>query len=325
MPVLFVQEGFSIIAAGTVYALFTAVFFPRSGGTVLFSIYLTGILLAVLTGLLFKKTILKGETSTFVMELPPYHLPTFRGIMYHTMSRLKGFVTRAGKVILVVVVVLSFLGSLGTDWSFGNQDSSDSVLSAVGRAITPVFRPMGITGENWPAAVGLFSGIFAKEAVVGTLDNLYTSMAEEPMEAAEESDEFSFAGGVAQAFRSIPEGFRGPEGDGPAEASESAFQVMRTMFDGPAGAYAYLLFILIYAPCVAAIAAIYRETSLAWAAFSTAYLTVLAWTVSTLFYRVATFHRSPGESLLWLSVASLVAGGVWLTLKGLSKAGKPGI
>lgn len=308
-----------------VYALFTAVFFPERGGTVLFSIYIAGILLAVLTGLLFKKTILKGETSTFVMELPPYHLPTFRGIMYHTMSRLKGFVTRAGKVILAVVVVLSFLGSLGTDWSFGNQDSSKSVLSAVGRAITPVFHPMGITDENWPAAVGLFTGIFAKEAVVGTLDNLYTGMADEPVEITEDAGDFSLAGGVAQAFRSIPEGLRGPESEDSSEASESAFQVMRTMFDGPAGAYAYLLFILIYAPCVAAIAAIYKETGLAWAAFSTTYLTVLAWTVSTMFYRLATFHRSPGESLLWLATASLVAGGVWFTLKVLSKAGKPGI
>ncbi|HPF31394.1 MAG TPA: nucleoside recognition domain-containing protein, partial [Candidatus Sabulitectum sp.] len=146
-----------------------------------------------------------------------------------------------------------------------------------------------------------------------------------PVGITEDAGDFSLAGGVAEAFRSIPEGLRGPESEGPPETSESAFQVMRTMFDGPAAAYAYLLFILIYAPCVAAIAAIYKETSLAWAAFSTAYLTVLAWTVSTLFYRLATFHRSPGESLLWLVTASLVAGGVWLTLKGLSKAGKPGI
>ena len=110
------------------------------------------------------------------MELPPYHIPTFNGIMMHTWQRLKSFIIRAGQVILIVVLLLSFLNSFGTDGSFGNQDSSNSVLSYIGRKITPVFNPMGISNDNWPATVGLITGIFAKETVVGTMDALYNQL-----------------------------------------------------------------------------------------------------------------------------------------------------
>ena len=257
------------------------------------------------------------------MELPPYHLPTFRGIMYHTLSRLKSFLTRAGRVIVAVVVVLSFLGSLGTDGSFGNGDSADSVLSKIGMAATPIFHPMGITDENWPATVGLFTGIFAKEAVVGTLNNLYTGMVE-TAEIQEES--FSLAEGLRKAFTAIPSGFSGMNSSEntaePPGGNEKALDVMRSRFNGTAGAYAYILFILIYSPCVAVIAAIYKETTLGWAVFSTAYLTILAWVVSTLFYRFATFGTSPGESLLWIGVAAAILGGMWYALKVISGSGR---
>ncbi len=307
-----------------VYTLFVAVFFPGNGGPVLFSIYGTGILLAVLTGLVFKKTILKGETSTFVMELPPYHMPTFNGIMYHTFARLKSFIIRAGQVIIAVVIVLSFLSSLGTDGSFGNNDSENSVLSEIGRTVTPVFRPMGMEDDNWPAAVGLITGIFAKEAVVGTLDNLYTAMVETVEIAPEDNSEFSFTAGVFDAFTAIGTGFSEitqSDSPRPPPVQENTFAVMQSRFNGKAGAYAYLLFILIYAPCVATIAAVYRETNLGWATFSVTYLTGLAWIISTLFYRIATISSAPGESALWISVAAAMLLGGYAALKLLSKHG----
>jgi ferrous iron transport protein B len=157
-----------------IYILVAAAFFPHSGGALIFGIYMFGILLSVLTGLMLRKTILKGEAATFVMELPPYHIPTLNGVLLHTWNKLKGFILRAGKLIILVVVVLSLLNSIGTDGSFGNENSEKSVLSAVSKSITPAFHPMGITDENWPATVGLFTGLFAKEVVVGTLDALYT-------------------------------------------------------------------------------------------------------------------------------------------------------
>jgi ferrous iron transport protein B len=106
------------------------------------------------------------------------------------------------------------------------------------------------------------------------------------------------------------------------EVRTTTLDVMRSKFQGTAGAYAYLLFILIYAPCVAAIAAIYKETSLGWAAFSTAYLTILAWVVSTLFFRFATIGSNPGASFFWIAIAGSILGGMWLTLKGISRSGK---
>jgi len=260
-----------------VYALFASVFFPQSGGAVIFALYLTGILLAIGSGLLFRRTILKGEASTFVMELPPYHLPRAVALVYHTWERLKEFILRAGRVIMILVLVLSFLWSIGTDGSFGNQTSEHSVLSALSRVVTPLFGPMGITPDNWPATLGLITGIFGKELVVGTLNTFY-----------------------------------GANGADPAAS-------MLAAFDGKAGAFAYLLFVLIYAPCVAAIAAIQRETGWKWMAFSVGYLTVLAWTLSTLFYQTATFAAHPAQSAVWIG-AILLAGILFAsTLKLVSR------
>ena len=142
----------------------------------MFSLYLVGIILAILTGLLLKGTLFKGELSQFIMELPPYHAPRFKHIMIHTWNRLKLFMFRAGKYIIIIVALLSFFNSLGIDGTFGNEDSENSVLARVGMAITPVFTPMGIEKDNWPASVAVFSGLFAKEAVVGTLNSLYSQM-----------------------------------------------------------------------------------------------------------------------------------------------------
>ncbi|HHE38559.1 MAG TPA: Fe(2+) transporter permease subunit FeoB [Candidatus Cloacimonetes bacterium] len=296
-----------------VYVLFASVFFPENGGMVIFSIYMIGIILAILSGLLFKKTLFKGETSTFVMELPPYHIPTFNGIMLHTWQRLKDFLLRAGQVIIIVVLILSFLNSIGTDGSFGNEDSENSILSGIGKAITPIFQPMGISRNNWQATVGLFTGIFAKEAVVGTLDALYSN-------SNDKSEEFDFWQGIVEAFQSIPEGFKGLEetaidpmgvavdtSDKEATAEELELETdtmskMQILFGGKNNAFAYLLFILLYVPCVAAIAAIYRETNIRWTLFSVSYLTILAWLVSTLFYQISIFITQPAVSTLWIFI-----------------------
>lgn len=324
-----------------VYVLFAAAFFPEKGGMVIFSIYMTGIVLAVGTGLLFKNTILKGEVSSFVMELPPYHLPTFGGVMLHTWNRLKGFLIRAGRVILVVVALLGFLNSVGPDGSFGNNDSGNSVLSAIGRTVTPVFRPMGIQDENWPATVGLFTGIFAKEAVVGTLDSIYNQLGSEATTAEEEP--FDFGAGIAGAFAAIPEGFEGffqvfqhplqgfkdffagfmdplglsgaIEEIDKADADKYSTIVERFGEHGKEAAFAYLLFILIYAPCVAAMAAIYREIGLRWMLLAVTYLTLLAWVVATTFFQLSIFTVNPASSAGWLAFCAAICGAFYLSLR----------
>ena len=314
-----------------VYTLFAAAFFPQRGGIVIFGIYLIGIALAVMTGLLFKSTLLRGEVSSFVMELPPYHLPTFGGVIYHTWHRLSAFLIKAGKIILIIVAVLGFLNSLGTDGSFGNNNSSKSVLSSVSRTVTPVFRPMGIRDENWPATVGLFTGIFAKEAVVGTLDSIYNQLEAEEEVVLEEAD-FDFWQGIIDSFTAIPSGFEGffdglkdPLGLSRAlgevdEAEQSSYASMVARFGehGSKAAFAYLLFILIYCPCVAVLAAIAREIGLHWMLFTIAYLTTLAWVISTAFFQLATFTVHPSASAGWLGlcVAILVVFYIGLRMAG---------
>lgn len=297
-----------------VYALFAAAFFPIGGQNLVFGLYLLGLFAAVMTGLMLKVTILKGKPEPFVMELPPYHRPTFRGLVTRTWHRLRDFLTEAGQVIVVMVAVLTFLSSWGTDGSFGNADSENSVLAEIGRGLTPIFAPTGIDEDNWPATVGIFTGILAKEAVVGTLNTLY-AVPDDGTGAP-----FSLIGGVRDAVASIGPNLRDAIGmagdplglnigdvssiDAAAEAqdvSRSTFGSMVEKFDGKIGAFAYLLMILLYMPCVAAIGAIWRETGWKWAMFASGWTMGLAYGASVLFYQSATFARHPTSSGWWIA------------------------
>ncbi|MCK5888798.1 MAG: ferrous iron transport protein B, partial [Methylococcales bacterium] len=315
-----------------VYALFAAAFFPVGGQNVVFGLYLLGIVAAVLTGLIMRYTLFKGEATPFIMELPSYHLPRLKSVYIKTWDRLKSFIFNAGKVIVPMVLVLNFLNALGTDGSFGQENSNKSVLSEIGRSLTPVFKPMGIESDNWPATVGIFTGLLAKEAVVGTLDALYSQMA--VTEDAVET-EFNLQQALLDAFATVPENLSGvadslldPLGlnigdvsdiDSAAESQEvtsSTFSAMQASFDGQASAFAYLLFILLYAPCVAATAAVHRETNIQWAVFVVFWTTGLAYMTATIYYQVATYSQHPDYSLQWISILVscflVVLAGLWL-------------
>jgi ferrous iron transport protein B len=287
-----------------VYSIFVAAFFSERAGFTLFSIYLIGVILAVLSGLLFKSTILKGEISTFVMELPPYHIPTINGIMMHTWLRLKSFIIRAGQVIIIIVLVLSFLNSIGTDGSFGNQDSEKSIVTYIAKKITPVFSPMGIQKDNYPATVGLISGVFAKEAVIGSLSALYGQQDHQQEEAVSDSEPFDFWQGITDAFIAIPAGFGIIKEEAVNEDKNELIGLVQKGFKGDrAAGFAFLLFVLIYAPCVAVIGVIYKETNLGWATFVVTYLTMLAWIVATLYYQINTFILHPAQSGMWIGIS----------------------
>ncbi|WP_290733701.1 MULTISPECIES: ferrous iron transport protein B [unclassified Fibrobacter] len=214
-----------------VYALFAAAFFGKMAGTVVFLLYLAGVLFAIAYGLFLKRSLFQGQASNFVMELPPYHLPKFKSLMIHCWQRLRDYIWRAGKVITLAVAVLGFLNSFGivekmyvdvdgktteivqaedgyqmvkeneegetenvalpegfvvdeskvvksNEFTAGNGDSENSLLSIIGKAITPVFEPFGVEKENWPASVSLFTGLLAKEAVIGTMNSLYSMVGE---------------------------------------------------------------------------------------------------------------------------------------------------
>lgn len=301
-----------------VYALFAAAFFPVGGQNLVFGLYLYGIAVAVFTGLIMRHTLLRGSPTPFLMELPAYHLPTLQGVYTKTWERLKTFMFNAGKVIVPMVLVLNVLNSLGTDGSFGQENSNQSVLSEIGRSLTPVFQPMGIAHDNWPATVGIFTGILAKEAVVGTLDALYSQMAVN--QQADPEQHFNLTQALLAACQTIPDNLTAiadklldPLGLGIANISDQAaaaeqqqvkvdtFAVMQAHFDGQIGAFAYLLFILLYAPCVAATAAIYKETSGGWALFAVGWTTFIAYMTATLFYQTMTYNNHPKTASSWIA------------------------
>lgn len=278
-----------------VYAVFAAVFFPDHGGLVVFSLYIAGVLLAIATGFLFRLAIFRGEVSHFVMELPVYNVPRPKHILIHTWNKLKLFVLSAGKVIVIGSILLALLNAAGTDGTFGRKEST-SLMTKVGRASTVVFEPMGIGRENWPAVVAIITGVFSKESVVGTLNALYSQINDEA------PGNESFTDMVKSAFASVPEYFSDEGG----VDDTSTFAAARSHFsNGLFSVYAYLLFVLIYFPCLSALGAIVGELGLKGALLSGAYLTVLAWGISVLFYQVA-----QGHDPLWIAAALGVLAGI---------------
>jgi ferrous iron transport protein B len=293
-----------------VYILFGSVFFAQHATLLIFGLYLLGILVGIVTGLLLKRTVLRGQAGAFVMELPPYHLPTWSGIAYHTWSKLKSFVFRAGKVIIVVVILFSLLGSLGTDGRFDPDDKEHSVLSAVGRRVAPLFRPMGVSNRNWPAVVALISGVFAKEAVVGTLDALYTQLESGQAVPADRAVPAPAPAPFRAAWHALRAGFSARHRAGPTAPEETltiAPSVLRMYFGSRLAALAYLVFVLIYTPCIAALAAVYRETGPRWATFSVLYQTGLAWLAATVFFQLGSLPTHPLSALLWLAGCAAIA------------------
>ena len=302
-----------------VYALFAAAFFSNGAQNVVFALYLIGILAAVLTGLVLKKTILRGTNATFILELPSWHRPRMQTVFPQTWARLKGFIIGAGKIIVPIVVVLNLLNAVGTDGSFNNADTEDSVLSKIGRTITPAFAPMGLSEDNWPAAVGIFTGVAAKEVVVGTLDALYTEMARQEANDNSAAEDFKLGEALQAAWMTIPSNLgdlgkrlfdplgldiidtsNTTEAAQVQEVNEGTFGAMQSRFDGQIGAFAYLLFILLYTPCAAAMTAVVREIGARWAVFVGLWTLGFAYITATVFYQAAIYNRQPTVSTTWI-------------------------
>ena len=263
-----------------VYALFIGAFFPeRMAGNVLFSIYVLGIAVAIVTAKIFRKYLLKGPAAPFVMELPPYRMPTLKGLLIHMWERGVVYLRKAGTVIFAGCVLVWFLsnfpwnpqyskdyGSLIEQAQGGEETISrlenaksyekleKSFAGSLGRAISPVFRPLGF--DDWKVSVGLVGGFAAKEIIVGTLGTLYSVG-----EVDEESE------GLRGALRKETR----PDG---------------SKRYNPLVAYSLMVFVLLYIPCVAVIAVIRRETnSWRWPAFAAFYTTAIAWLVSFIVYQ----------------------------------------
>ena len=307
----------------TVYALFAAAMFPSNGQNVVFGLYLLGIIMAVLTGWLFRKQIFDVEATPSFQEMPAYHLPVLRNILLTSWFRLKGFVVRAGRTIVIVVIGLSFLNSIGTHGTFGNEDSEQSVLAMVGKSITPLFAPIGLTEENWPATVGLFTGLFAKEAIVGTLDALYSDGDDADSDTGEMPD---LAAASREAVLSIrdngadllanlgdPLGIGLVASDSVEAAADSqgvastTLTNMAALFGTQFAAFCYLVFILLYASCVAVLGAMAKESGVRWMVLTFIWTTGLAYITASCIYQLGTLPQHPVYSLSWLAGCAVVS------------------
>lgn len=289
-----------------IFVVFGAAFFPRHGGFMIFILYITGIVVAMLTGIIMKKTVLRGVTVPFILEMPAYHRPYAKNILLLTWQRLRGFVVRAGRYIIPICVIIGTLNAIQLDGTVKVGGSQNSVLAHVGRAIVPVLQPMGVENNNWPAAVGLITGVLAKEVVVGTLNTLYTqsNVSRDPIQhyslwGGLESAVTTTVTGLSDAF-SIAKMNPFTANESEHEMTETSMGHMVQAFPGAMAAFAYLLFVLLYVPCVSTVGALAREIGKGWAWFSTAWSLLIAYTVAVFFYQIATVMLHPLSSLSWL-------------------------
>lgn len=242
-----------------VYIMIVGTFFSaRYQSTMMMSLYLIGILMAVFLGWLFSKFAIKGEDTPFVMELPPYRLPTWKAITRHTWEKGKLYLKKMGGIILVASIIVWALGYFPHNQHLSKAEQQEqSYIGRIGKAMEPAFMAQGF---SWKLDVGIVAGVGAKEIVASTIGVLYS-----PEE------------GVGE--------------DGAASNEPEKYSQLRKQMtaDGitPLTAYSFLLFVLLYFPCVAVIAAIKGETgSWKWALFSAGYTTLLAWIVSAAFYQI---------------------------------------
>ena len=228
-----------------IYLVMIGAFFPNCASFMLLCIYTAGILLAVIMARIFSKFLVKGEDSPFVMELPPYRMPTSKSIMRHTWEKGAQYLKKMGGIIMIASIIIWFLGYYPQHDAYENvaEQQENSYIGQIGKAIEPVIKPLGF---DWKLGIGLISGVGAKELVVSTLGVLYTN-----------------------------------EGD--VENVNLSDRIPIT----PLVALAYMLFVLIYFPCIATFAAIKQESgSWKWAIFAAGYTTGLAWLVAFTVFQI---------------------------------------
>ncbi|MGD9591587.1 MAG: Fe(2+) transporter permease subunit FeoB [Candidatus Berkiella sp.] len=288
-----------------IFTVFVAAFFPSGGQNIVFLLYVIGICMAVLTGLLLKKTLLKGEVAPLILEMPPYQWPHWQSLWFHCWHRLRRFVINAGKLILPVCILIGALNNISTQGVWLKEPNQTSLLASLGKKMVPIFEPLGVEEDNWPAAVGLLTGILAKEVVIGTLNSLYMPTEEEPHQA------FHLSLCLKEALMTIPANFAQLSNawsnpvlasSAPEPLSSHVYGEMVRRFNGQANAFAYLLFVLLYFPCVSATAAMAREVQKGWTLFSVCWTTGLAYALAVVYYQCATFGDHPLSSTIWVSI-----------------------
>jgi ferrous iron transport protein B len=272
-----------------VYLLFVGAFFPGRAGTVIWALHVTGIALALLVGVVFKRTLFRGEAPAFIMELPPYRMPSLRSLCLHTWEKGKHFLYKAGTYILAVSVLVWFL--LNLPW--GVEHRRDSYLGRAGQAVAPALAPLGF--GTWEAASSLITGVIAKEIVVGTMAEIYAPGAADERDGpaptvVEDLRELAVGLGTAfvQAGSNVVStlGVSGLSFEADAdEEPEGLATAVRSAFT-PLTALSFMLFVLLYMPCVVVAIAMRQELGgWRWFGVAFAYQTALAWAVALLVHQ----------------------------------------
>lgn len=219
-----------------VYAIFAAVFFPKYTGLVVALLYLLGIILAFILGILFKNTLFKKDEEPFIIELPEYKLPSPKNVLKQIFEKAKSFLVKAGTIIFSMSVLIWFLSNFNFS---GITEVNDSILASIGNFIAPVFKPLGF--GNWQSSVSLLTGLLAKETVVASMGVI-------------------FAGDLTATL---------------------------PLYFTAASAISFLVFVLLYTPCISVLGAMKKEYGARFTLFSSAYQLLLAWIVSFIVYQIA--------------------------------------
>jgi ferrous iron transport protein B len=280
-----------------VYTVFAAAFFAANAGRFVFSMYILGIALAVATGMVMKRTLFKGKPpAPFVMELPPYRLPTFRGVWTHMWERTSMFVKRATTIIMVSSILIWFLLALPIrgDGSFANTDVEDSLFAGVAGLIAPIFKPAGF--GTWEASGSLVTGFVAKEIVVGTMSQIYVGGEVADGTAApttfwHDLGEIvtSFVNATVDTVKTAISIIPGVDLLGVEEEEEdTALMTALQQTFTPLEAVAFNVFVLLYVPCMSAVAAQRQEYGVRWMLLNALYLTGLGWIAAVLINQLGT-------------------------------------
>ncbi|MFO7549108.1 MAG: ferrous iron transport protein B [Acidimicrobiia bacterium] len=282
-----------------VYVLVAAAFFPHAAGTAVFLMYLLGILVALVIGAILRRTVLPVERSTpAILELPPYRLPTLRSIRRLTWQRTRAFLGDAGSIILGTSVVVWLLMAIpvGGGGEFGDTAVKDSAFATGAGLVAPAFEPLGF--GSWEATGSLMTGFVAKEVVIATMGQVYGLDEPAPVDETTLAEDVGalaagFGRAVVDTLRAIP-GAIGLDAGGSAEEEPPTGLVgrIRTEFEttsgghGAAAAVAFMVFVLLYTPCMAAVAAARKELGTGWMWASVIGQTALAWTMGFMAFQI---------------------------------------
>ena len=265
-----------------IYLLLTGTFFAANAGSVMLGLYVLGIVLAVVTARLMRRFLFPVDETPFVMELPPYRLPTWKTTLTHMWDKCAQYLKKMGGMILIASVIVWFLSYYPrTDATAGTETHyANSYLGRLGKGCEPVFSPLGF---NWKASVALLSGLPAKEIVVSTLGVLYSEGA---VTTPAEGEIIGGADGTTEIVVAESAAKEPAESAGDEETASLSQRLLASGDFSTASALAFLVFILLYVPCIATVVAIGSEAGWKWAAASVVYNTAMAWLVAWIVYRI---------------------------------------